>query len=529
MTVGRLAIRSHAARWAVFLASAAGVLVSGLARAEGPARPDRIRVVPGSIALSSARDRQSFVVQAEYADGSTRDVTAFAGATVDGGVATVADGITAPTADGRGTLRVEFAGTKAEAAVEVGRSTAIDPIRFRNDVMPVFSKAGCNAGKCHGSASGKDGFRLSLFGYDPEGDHFRLTREAIGRRVDLASPSDCLLLRKATGSVAHTGGKRIEPGGEAYQLVLAWLDAGAPADPPGEPEPAGIEVFPPRAVFATPGEAQRLVVRARYTDGTDRDVTRFAVFLSNNDGAVSVDEQGLASGKGPGEAFLLARFDKFTAGVPVIVWPDAPFVSPKTPAFNGIDELIHAKLDRLHVAPSDVCSDEEFLRRATIDLVGLLPTRRERERFLADPDPDKRAALVDRLIDRPEATDLWVMKWAELLQIRTANGLSPKGLQRYDEWLRSRVRAGATIDRIARELLPATGGSFDNPAVSYYHRPRPPRSRSPRTSPRSSWGPGSSAPSATTTRSTAGPWTTTTALPRSSARSATSRPSTRGS
>ncbi len=156
----------------------------------------------------------------------------------------------------------EYAGARADVPVEVRRASAIDPLRFRNDVMPVFTKAGCNTGKCHGSTSGKDGFRLSLFGYDPEGDHFRLTREAIGRRVDLAAPADCLLMNKATGKVAHTGGRKLEPSGEGYRLVLAWLESGAPADPAGISEPIGIDVFPGRAVFASPGEAQRLVVRA---------------------------------------------------------------------------------------------------------------------------------------------------------------------------------------------------------------------------------------------------------------------------
>jgi Protein of unknown function (DUF1553)/Protein of unknown function (DUF1549) len=441
------------------------------ARADAPPTPvklERIRVVPEAVELSTARDRQSIVVQAEYDDGSTRDVTAEASASIEPAVATVQDGIVAPKVDGPGRLKVEFLGLKAEVPVTVRRATAVEPLRFRDDVVTVFTKAGCNTGKCHGSASGKDGFRLSLFGYDPEGDHARLTREVIGRRVNLASPEDCLLINKSTARVAHTGGKNIEPGGESYQILLRWLEAGAPADPTGVPAPVGIEVFPSRAVFASPAEGQRLVVRARYPDGSDRDVTRFTVFLSNNDAAVAVDDQGLAAGKGPGEAFILARFDKFTSGVPIIVRPGTEFRSPGTPAVNYIDTLVHAKLDRLHVVPSEVCNNETFLRRSYIDLIGLLPTTDDREKFLADPNPNKRGALVDRLLARGEFLDVWVMKWAELLQIRTANGLSPKGLQRYDAWLRDKVRDGVTIDKIARELLSATGGSFENPAVSYF-------------------------------------------------------------
>jgi hypothetical protein len=429
----------------------------------------RLRVVPESIELSTARDRQSIVVQAEYADGSTHDVTALASAAIEPAVASVQKGIIAPMSDGRGQLMVSFEGSKSQdVPVVVTRATAVDPLQFRNDVVPVFTKAGCNTGKCHGSASGKDGFRLSLFGYDPEGDHARLSREMIGRRINLASPEDCLLLKKASGKVAHTGGKRIEPGSESEQIVLRWLEAGAPADSTAAATPIGIEVFPARAAFASPNDGQRIVVRARFSDGSDRDVTRFTVFLSNNDAAVAVDEHGLAIGKGPGEAFILARFDKFTSGVPIIVRPGTEFHSPGTPEFNYIDTLVHAKLDRLHVVPSEVCSDETFLRRAYIDLIGLMPTAEDRVRFLNDSNPDKRSVLVDSLLARSEFLDIWVMRWAELLQIRTANGLSPKGLQRYDAWLRDKVRSAVTIDEIARDLLPATGGSFDNPAVIYF-------------------------------------------------------------
>ncbi len=440
--------------------------------AEGPSaaqsRPRKIVVNPATIDLSTARDRQSIVIQAEYADGSTRDLTSAATADVGSDVADVGDGIIAPRADGKGSVKIAYEGLEAEVPVEVRRASAIEPLRFRNDLMPVLTKAGCNTGKCHGAASGKDGFRLSLFGYDPEGDHFRITREAVGRRVNLAAPEDSLLLTKSVGKVAHTGGMRIEPGSEGYQIIMRWLEAGAPSDPADAPQPVGIEVFPPLAVFASPAEAQRLVVRARYSDGSDRDVTRFTVFISNNDAAVAVDDQGVAAGKGPGEAFILTRFDQFTSGVPIIVRPGTSFESPRTPAFNWVDAYVHTKLDRLHVRPSGVCDDETFLRRAYLDVIGLLPTPAERATYESDQSPKKREALIDALLARDEFLDIWTMKWAELLQIRTANGLSPKGLQRYDTWLRDRVRSGITIDKIALELLPATGGSFENPTVNYY-------------------------------------------------------------
>jgi hypothetical protein len=427
-----------------------------------------IHVTPELIELSTARDRQGIVVQAEYSDGSTRDVTSLASTQVVGEVATVAAGVVAPQSDGSGTLKVKYSGAEALVPVEVKRASVVDPLRFRSDVLPVFTKSGCNTGKCHGSASGKDGFRLSLFGYDPEGDQFRLTREVVGRRVNLASPEDCLLVSKSIGAVTHTGGQRIAPGSEGHNIILAWLRAGAPIDPAGSPAPIAIEVFPREAVFASPADAQRLVVRARFSDNTDRDVTRFAVFLTTNEAVATVEEEGVAVGKSRGESFILARYDKFTAGVPIIVRPGTPFESPKTKAFNWIDSLVHAKLDRLHVLPSDVCDDETFLRRAFIDLIGRLPSPVEREQFLADSRNEKRVLLADDLMKRAEFLDMWIMKWAELLQIRTTNGLSPKGLERYDSWLRDRIHSGVTIDRIAAELLAASGGSFDNPAVTYF-------------------------------------------------------------
>jgi hypothetical protein len=432
------------------------------------AEPVRITVSPTTVELTGARDRQGLVVQAEFADGSTRDVTAEANYSLDQPIVTIQNAFLAPLEEGNATLTVSWDRLAVKIPVSVKQPKTVEPLRFRTDLLPVLTRVGCNSGKCHGAASGKDGFRLSLFGYDPEGDHFRITRELGGRRVNLATPDDCLLLNKATGKVAHTGGQRIEPGSENYQLLVRWLEDGAPKDPPETPRPIGIEVYPKEAVFARPGEVQRMVVRAKYSNGTDRDVTRFSVFVGNNDSAAIVSDDGIITGTGPGEAFILARFDEFTEGTAVIVRPGTPFSAPQTPAFNYIDTHVHAKLNKLHILPAAVCSDEVFLRRVYIDIIGLLPTPAERERFLADPDPKKREKLVDALLEREEFRDIWVMKWAELLQIRTVNGISEKGLRLYDKWLRDKIRSGVTIDAIVRELLPASGGTFENPPVNYF-------------------------------------------------------------
>src|SRR5262245_38325255 len=433
-------------------------------------RPNRSLVVyPSRIDLSSSRDRQAVAVQVKQPDGSTQDTLASASFTVGNpAIAAFNGGQLNAIGDGPSQLLVEFDGLSSSVPIEVSDAAGAPPLRFRNDVLPILTRAGCNTGKCHGAASGKDGFRLSLFGYDPAGDHYRLTREMPGRRINVASPTDCLLINKVTGNVPHTGGKRIDPESDHLQTVLTWLADGAGADPPETPKPVRIEVFPPQSVFASKGQSQQLIVVAHYSDGSDRDVTDCAVLLSNNDAAATVTTNGLVTGTGPGSAFILARFDQFTEGASIVVRPGGTYEFPAIAASNYIDELVFNHWRNLHLLPSELCSDEVFLRRASIDLIGLVPTPDERRAFLGDPATNKRDKLIGSLVAREEFLDLWGMKWAELLQIRTNNGVSPKGLALYDQWLRQQVRAGVPIHKIVAALIPASGGTFDIPATSYY-------------------------------------------------------------
>lgn len=429
----------------------------------------RLVPYPERVVLNTARESQDIVIQLQLPDGSSQDVSARAKLDLsDSKVARLTDGILEPLSDGKAELKVTFEKLTCSIPLEVAQPTAPAPLRFRNDILPILTRAGCNTGKCHGSASGKDGFRLSLFGYDPAGDHYRLTRELSGRRINLADPEHCLLINKATGEVPHTGGQRIDRESGHYQTLITWLNAGAVADPADTPHPVGIAVYPPRAVFSQSEAAQKLLVMATYSDGSDRDVTDLAVFFSNNEGAAKVSDDGVVTSTGSGAAFIMARFDQFTQGTSVIVRPSSAYEFPEIPANNYIDELVYAHWRDMHLLPSDLCSDEVFLRRVYNDLLGLLPTTTERRAFLADTATDKRARLVDTLLERDEFLDIWVMKWAEALQIRTINGVSPKGLQVYDRWLRDRIRSGATIDQVVRDLIPATGGTFDNPATNYY-------------------------------------------------------------
>src|SRR6185312_372786 len=215
-----------------------------------------------------------------------------------------------PATDGATTLTVAYEGRKVTLPVKVSQATAQRPLSFRLDVMPVFMRAGCNTGSCHGAARGKDGFRISLFGFDPEGDHHRLTREMIGRRLNLAVPSDSTLLEKATGAVQHTGGKRFEPTSELYRTIHGWIEAGAPNDDVSKlPKVVGVDLYPKAGVLDGKGATQQLTLRARYSDGTDRDVTSLAVFLTNNAVSAPVRPDGLVTAGQRGEAFVMARFE----------------------------------------------------------------------------------------------------------------------------------------------------------------------------------------------------------------------------
>ncbi|HUT91542.1 MAG TPA: DUF1549 and DUF1553 domain-containing protein [Thermoguttaceae bacterium] len=374
-----------------------------------------------------------------------------------------------PVADGRTTLAIEHAGQSVTIPVTVKDAQARPPVSFKRDVMPVFSRAGCNVGACHGAARGKDGFRLSLFGYDPEGDYFRLTREVGFRRLNIALPEESLIMEKATGKVPHTGGKRFEPGSEYYQTLLEWLQAGAPNDPAEVAKVEAVELYPPQAVLEGSGVPQRFIARAKYSDGTDRDVTHLAAFLSNNDNSAPVDPNGLVTAGSRGQAFVLARFESKTVGSRVLVLPAGlEYAPPDDPPVNYIDELVAAKLRKLRILPSGIGSDPVFLRRVTIDVTGRLPMEEEYRAFLADRDPGKRAKLIDRLLGRKEFAEIWALKWVELLMIKSRNDVSYKSAYLYSTWLTEQIAAGVPVNQMARELLSANGGTFTNPATNFY-------------------------------------------------------------
>ena len=430
-----------------------------------------LKCYPQFINLVGAKARQNIVIQASMSDGTTRDVTYDARCRLADSRLASFDGTgVAPRADGRTELLVTFGGRTLTVPVTVSNASVSSPISFKLDVMPVFMKAGCNAGSCHGASRGKDGFRLSLFGFDPDGDYYRLTREQIGRRINLALPEESLIVQKGLGAVQHTGGVRFATNSELHKTLVAWLAAGATNDPPTVPRATGIEIFPKTAVLEGSNVVQRFVVRASYSDGQQRDVTRLAVFLSNNEVTARVAGDGMVTAGQRGEAFIQARFGEFNVGAQVIVIPkDLPYHWPDVAAQNYIDEAVYDKLKKLRLTPSSVCDDSTYLRRASIDITGTLPLPADVVKFTRDKDPGKRGRLVDQLLGRKEFADLWVMKFAELLQIRSRdNVVYPKAALLYFEWLRDQMLTNVPLDRIVQELLTASGSNLRSPAANYY-------------------------------------------------------------
>lgn len=345
-------------------------------------------------------------------------------------------------------------------------------ISFRNDVMAVFFRGGCNNGACHGAARGKDGFKLSLFGYDPDGDYYRLLEEYVGRRINLAAPEKSLILEKASGRVPHSGGRVFSEDSEYYQTLLRWISAGAPRDAEDTPEPVRLELIPNKVVFDAADSKRQAEVIAHYSDGTQRDVSDLALYMTNNEALATISSDAVISGLNSGGTHVFARFDRFTVGAEVVVLPDGKVEFPDVPENNYIDGLVNEKLRELRVTPSPLCTDQQFLRRVTIDLTGALPTPAEHRQFISDQSVDKRQKLVDRLLSRDAFGELWAAQWGEWLRIYTdtnpGSGTAMKAGWNYYQWLQEQFVSNAPWDQIARDLLTGNGSNFRNPASNYY-------------------------------------------------------------
>lgn len=346
-------------------------------------------------------------------------------------------------------------------------ASASEPLHFEFDILPILSRYGCNSSGCHGKAEGQGGFKLSVFASDPESDYAALVKDGRGRRIFPAQPSESLLLRKSTGRAAHGGGTKLPYGGEDYRVLRDWIGAGMPLGSADAPRVVSIRVEPPEQTMSQ-GSVKKLRVLATLSNGTEKDVTRHTRFQSNVESVAGVSAAGVISANDvPGEAAIMAAYLGEVGLCRVIVPRPGPRADNARPQFNFIDRLVDAKLARLNVAPSDICDDAEFLRRATLDLTGTLPTPDDARMFLASPAKDKRAQAVEMLLGRSEHADLWALRWADLLRV-DRQALGHQQARLYYRWIRHAIATNAPFDQFARELVTAEGPANEVGPVNFF-------------------------------------------------------------
>ncbi|GIX00767.1 MAG: S-layer protein [Pirellulaceae bacterium] len=362
------------------------------------------------------------------------------------------------------------ADSAAGPAAPAGRVVTSEVPSFELDIQPILTKAGCNTGPCHGKQRGQNGFQLSLLGFDSDFDYQQIIEGGRGRRVFPGSPDSSLLLQKAVAAVPHGGGKRFDIDSPFYQQLRQWIAAGAPRRRPNEPRLVGIRLAQGQFILAA-GETARLRVEAEYDDGSRRDVTHLADYLSNDAVVVAVDEHGkLIAGPLPGETAVMARFrnqiDVAQVVIPFRTRQD-PEVYNALPRNNFIDELVLAKMQRAGVSPSPPAPDHVFLRRVYQDLIGRNPSVEEARRFLSDPSQDKKQRLIDDLLERPEYAEYWANQWADLLRPNPYR-VGIKAVLNYDQWIRQQFRDDVPYDEFVRRLITARGSTWRNGAVTLF-------------------------------------------------------------
>jgi hypothetical protein len=441
---------------------AGGVLLLAAVAAGGPPKLKltSIQVAPGDFSLDGRWASQHLVVTGILADGSRRDVTGFTSfRSADSKVAAVDKlGLVTPVRDGSTTIALSVAGQKQKLRVTV--SSAQEKLAsFRNHVEPVLREAGCNSAACHGAQHGQGGLMLSLFGGDPEADYDALVRASGGRRIDRVYPRQSLVLLKAVGTVPHAGAK-LTTSSREYDILTSWLDRGANWDSETDAAIVSLSLFPDER-FLQKGDTQRLLVTAVFANGAKRDVTGDAVFHSSDPKVASV-ASGVVKAIGTGDAAIVATFLRKAAILRVAVPQTPPKDFPALQANNRIDDLVYAKLKTMGIPPSELATDEEFVRRVYLDTIGVLPTSAEARTFLADRDPQKRAKLIDRLLQRDEFNDFWSLKWGDLLRIKSEYPVRvwPKAVAVYYQWLHQSLAENKPYDQFARELITATGSNF---------------------------------------------------------------------
>jgi hypothetical protein len=464
---------AHHGRW--FLAAALGVTVLAVAvRAEEKLPPGsklvRLEAHPAAITLKHPYDYTQILLTGQLATGERIDVARMAQAVKPDLLVKLSErGVVRPVADGSGEIMFTLAGQSVSVPVKVSGQKDKYAVSFVRDVMPTMSKMGCNAGTCHGAQSGKNGFKLSLRGYDPAFDHLALTDDLGGRRFNRASPDHSLMLLKTSGGVPHTGGVLTHPGEPYYELLRSWIAQGVKLDL-NSPRVASIDIVPKSPVIPLIGMKQQMAVQATYTDGSVRDVTAEVFIESSNGEVATVDKQGLVTAVRRGEATVLARYEgAYTATTLIVMGQRDGFVWKDAPENNYIDGLVYEKLKQVKVLPSELCTDAEFIRRVTLDLTGLPPQPAEVRAFIADARPTKvkRDELIDKLVGSPDYIEHWTNKWADLLDVNR-KFLGEQGATKLRGWIRQAVAGNMPYDKFCYTILTASGSNLDNPPASYY-------------------------------------------------------------
>lgn len=429
-----------------------------------------LEVQPVAITLRTPYEYRQILLTGELSTGEHIDVTRMAH--VDQGsplVRVSAEGLVRPQANGEGELVFSVAGKRVRVPLWVSGQGEPYRVSFVRDIMPVMSKVGCNAGTCHGSAKGKQGFKLSLRGYDPLADHQALTDDLSGRRFNRAAPEQSLMLLKPSGSVPHAGGMLIHPGQPYYELLRLWIAQGVQLDLKS-PRVTHLEIFPKSPVIPLIGMMQQMAVLATYSDGTVRDVTEEAFIESSNTEVLQADKRGLVTALRRGEATALARYEgNYTATTLIVMGDRRGFRWQPVPEFNHIDELVDAKLKQVKVLPGPICNDFDFVRRIYLDLTGLPPTPEVVHAFVADKRPTqvKRGEMVDKLIGSPDYIEQWTNKWADLLQVNR-KFLGEQGARALRDWIRNAVASNMPYDKFVYQILTASGSNLSDPPASYY-------------------------------------------------------------
>jgi len=459
----------------VLLTILAGLLVAPAATAALPREASSIRVTPNPISLGGSNRLQQLQVTATGPDGRQFDVTHHATLRIGDSNTAVLEGTTLRgVADGDTQLNVLYGNHAVTLKVAVSDQGTFPPVHFKNDIMPILSKLGCNSGGCHGKQSGQNGFKLSVFGFDPRADYNALVKEARGRRVSLAAPGGSLLVAKTSNTVAHGGGARTTSGSADHQLLSGWVAQGAPWGDDGAPQVTSVRVSPSQRILHTSSD-QQLLVTAVYSDGSTRDVTSAAEYTSNATLVADIEDAGhVHTGNVPGEAAITINYMGHVVAARITVPRNEVRADyPKPDSNNRIDELVWTKLKRMGILPSSTATDSVFLRRLHLDTLGTLPSPEEVRAFESDKWSDRRERAIQDVLARPQLADYWAQKWGDVL-LADREALGERGAYEFHRWLRTQLLTNRPYDQWVRELLTATGNSGRYGPVNFFRAARTP-------------------------------------------------------